>query len=165
MNPKKKQLHINGITGNELRNPMDTNVTREQIYNIHKELAPFGYELSVEDITDGYPLGMQARGRKNIPIVITYKDATTRDKVKTASMKAGLWNRRIKNKKEEEETGVTGWMKKLAKKLSIVIRSLMQNLEEKKPEKLNSYFAAAYDTLNKIDMNTGEIKEAIRSTK
>ena len=56
-------------------------------------------------------------------------------------------------------------MKKLAKKLSIAIRSLMQNLEEKKPEKPNSYFAAAYDTLKKIDMNTGEIKEAIRSTK
>ena len=163
--PKERQLHIEGITNSETRFPMDTNVTREQIYNIHKELAPFGYELSVEDIIDGYPLGMQARGRKNIPIVITYKDATTRDKVKKASMKAGLWNRRIENKKEEEGTGVTVWMKKLAKKLSVAIRSLMQNLEEKKPEQPNSYFAAAYDTLNKIDMNTGEIKEAIRSTK
>ena len=103
MNPKKKQLHINGITGNELRNPMDTNVTREQIYNIHKELAPFGYELSVEDITDGYPLGMQARGRKNIPIVITYKDATTRDKVRTASIRLDFGTGESKTKRRKKE--------------------------------------------------------------
>ena len=100
---------------------MDTNVTREQIYNIHRELAPFGYELTVEDITDGYPLGTQARGRKNNPIVITYKDATTKEKVKMASMKAGLWNRRIENNNEEEETGVAGWVKKLAKRLGVAI--------------------------------------------
>ena len=91
---------------------MDTILTREQIYNIHRELAPFGYELAVEDIIEGYPLGMQARGRKNILTVITYKDATTKEKVKTASMKAGLWNRRIENSNEEEETGVAGWVKK-----------------------------------------------------
>ena len=47
----------------------------------------------------------------------------------------------------------------------MAIRSLLQNLDEKKPEKPKSYFAAAYDTLNRIDMNTKEIKEAIRSTK
>ena len=69
--PKERQLHIIGITGSETRHPMDTTMTREQIYSIHRELAPFGYELSVEDITDGYPLGMQARGRKNNPTVIT----------------------------------------------------------------------------------------------
>ena len=84
---------------------MDTNVTREQIYNIHKELAHFGYELSIEDIIDGYSLGMQAQGRKNIPIVITYKDATIKEKIKTASMKAGLWNRRIENKKGGRRDG------------------------------------------------------------
>ena len=140
-------------------------MTREQIYNIHRELAPFGYELTVEDITDGYPLGTQARGRKNNPIVITYKDATTKEKVKMASMKAALWNRRIENNNEEEGTGVAGWMKKLAKRLGVAIRSLLQNLEEKKSEKPKSHFAAAYDTLNRIDMNTKEIKEAIRSTK
>ena len=144
---------------------MDTNVTREQIYNIHRELAPFGYELTVEDITDGYPLGTQARGRKNNPIVITYKDATTKEKVKMASMKAALWNRRIENNNEEEGTGVAGWMKKLAKRLGVAIRSLLQNLEEKKSEKPKSHFAAAYDTLNRIDMKTKEIKEATRSTK
>ena len=140
-------------------------MTREQIYNIHRELAPFGYELAVEDIIEGYPLGMQARGRKNILTVITYKDATTKEKVKTASMKAGLWNRRIENNNEEEETGVAGWVKKLAKRLGVAIRSLLKNLDEKKTEKPKSYFAAAYDTLNRIDMNTKEIKEAIRSTK
>ena len=163
--PKERQLHINRITGSETRHPMDTNVTREQIYKIHRELAPFGYELSVEDISDGYPLGMQARGRKNIPIVITHKNATPKEKIKTASMKAGLWNRRIENNNEEEGTGVTRWMKKLAKRLGVTIRSLLLNLEEKKPEKPKTHFAAAYDTLNRIDMNTGEIKEAIRSTK
>ena len=163
--PKERQLHINRITGSETRHPMDTNVTREQIYKIHRELAPFGYELSVEDISDGYPLGMQARGRKNIPIVTTHKNAITKEKIKTASMKAGLWNRRIENNNEEEGTGVTRWMKKLAKRLGVTIRSLLLNLEEKKPEKPKTHFAAAYDTLNRIDMNTGEIKEAIRSTK
>ena len=82
-------------------------------------------------------------------------------------MKAGLWNRRIENNNKEEGTGVAGWiwMKKLAKRLGVAIRSLLQNLEEKKSEKPKSYFAAAYDTLNRIDMNTKEIKEAIRSTK
>ena len=80
-------------------------------------------------------------------------------------MKAGLWNRRIKNNNEEEGTGVAGWMKKLAKRLGVAIRSLILNLEEKKPEEPKSHFAAAYDTLNRIDMNTGEIEEAIRSTK
>ena len=97
--------------------------------------------------------------------VITYKDATTKEKVKTASMKARLWNGRIENNNEEEETGVAGWVKKLAKRLGVGIQSLLQNLDEKKPEKPKSYFAAAYDTLNRIDMNTKEIKEAIRSTK
>ena len=66
---------------------MDTILTREQIYSIHRELAPFGYELAVEDIVDGYPLGMQARGRKNNPTVITYKDAITKERVKTASIR------------------------------------------------------------------------------
>jgi len=70
--PKEKQLHIGGIKGSETRYPLDTNVTRDQIYDIHRELAPFGYDLSVEDIIAAYPLGMQARGRKNIPVVITY---------------------------------------------------------------------------------------------
>ena len=164
--PKERQLHINGITGSDTRHPMDTILTREQIYSIHRELAPFGYELAVEDIVNGYPLGMQARGRKNNPTVITYKDATTKEKVKNASMKAGLWNRRIENNNQEEETGgVAGWAKKLAKRLGVAIRSLLLNLNEEKPEKPKTYFAAAYETMKRIDMNTKEIKEAIRSTK
>ena len=163
--PKERQLHINGVIGSETKYPMDTNVTREQIYQTHRELAPFGYELSVEDITNGYPLGTQARGRKNVPIVLTYKDATTKEKIRAASLRASLWNRRIENNNEEAETGVTGWVKRLAKKLGSTIRSLLLNLEEKKPEKPKTYFTAAYDVLERIDMNTKEIKKAIRSTK
>ena len=134
-------------------------MTRDQIYEIHRELAPFGYELSVEDIIDGYPLGMQARGRKNIPVVITYKDASTKESVKQAAMKAGLWNRRTKaDKTVNEETGITGWMKNLARRLGVAIRSILMNLEENKPEKPKTYFTKVYDTMKMIDMNTKEIK-------
>ena len=153
--PKEKQLHIASIKGSETRHPLDTYETREQIYNTHKELAPFGYDLSVEDIIEAYPLGMQARGRRNIPVVITYKDATTKEKVKAAAMKAGLWNRRTKvEKTEEASTGVTGWMKNLARRLGVAIRSLLTNLEDNKKEKIQTYFTKALDTLTFIDMNT-----------
>lgn len=163
--PKERQLHVCGMTGSDTRHPMDSNNTREQIYNTHKELAPFGYELTVEDIIDGYPLGTQARGRKNIPVVITYKDTSTKEKVKLASMKAGLWNRRIENNNETKDSSVTGWVINLAKKLSATIKSLLLNLDEKKPNKPCTYFTAAFDTMDSIIMNTNEIKEAIKKTK
>ena len=164
--PKERQLHIEGIKGSETRHPLDTNVTRDQIYEIHRELAPFGYELSVEDITDGYPLGMQARGRKNPPVVITYKDASTKESVNQAAMKANLWNRRTEEDKiVNEETGITGWVKNLARTLGVAIRSILMNLEENKPEKPKTYFTKAYETMKMIEMNTKEIKMAIRFTK
>jgi len=120
----------------------------------------------VEDITEGYPLGTQARGRKKVPVVITYKDAITKEAVKSAAMKAGLWNRRTKEEKtDEKETGVTGWMKNLARKLGVAIRSILMNLEDKKQEKPKTYFTKAYENLKIIDMNIKEIKTAIRSTK
>ncbi len=134
--PKESQLHIEGIKESATRHPLETNMTREQIHDIHRELAPFGYELSVEDIIDGYPLGMQARGRKNLPVVITYKDPATKDKVKDAAMKAGLWNRRTKEERiEENKSGITGWMKTLARRLGVGIRSLLTNMEEEKQKK------------------------------
>ena len=141
-------------------------MTRDQIYEIHRELAPFGYEISVEDITDGYPLGMQARGRKNPPVVITYKDASTKESVNQAAMKANLWNRRTEEDKiVNEETGITGWVKNLARTLGVAIRSILMNLEENKPEKPKTYFTRAYETMKRVEMNTKEIKVAIRSTK
>ena len=121
--PKENQLHLEGIKGSSTRHPMETNMTREQILDIHRELAPYGYEFSVEDIIDGYPLGQQARGRKNLPVVITYKDPATKDKVKDAAMRAGLWNRRTKEERtEDNKPGVTGWMKTLARRLGVAIR-------------------------------------------
>ena len=81
-------------------------------------------------------------------------------------MKAGLWNRRTKEEKtDEKETGVTGWMKNLARKLGVAIRSILMNVEDKKQEKPKTYFTKAYENLKIIDMNTKEIKTAIRSTK
>ena len=163
--PKERQLHVKGIVGSKTRNPMDTTETREQIYNIHREQTTHGYELGVEDIVDGYPLGTQAGGRREPPVVLTYKDESTRDKVKLAAMRAGVWNRRIQKPNKEEEQGPAIWIKRLAKRLGVAIKSLLTNIEEEKPDTPKSYLSAAFDAMRKVEMNTKEIKEAIRRTK
>ena len=160
---KDRQLHVVGIPGSEARVPMENDQVRNHIVKIHQELAEHGYELSVEDIIDSYPLGMQARGKKAPPIVLTYKDEKTMEDVKQAAIKAGLWNRRQDRKEEPKKTSIASWMKRLVSKLGVTIESLFLSGEKK--EKQMDHFTAAYVPMNSIHMTTKEIKLAIRKTK
>ena len=113
--PKEKQLLLMDIPGSHIKQPLENNAVRKHIFDNHKELAPYGYDITIEDITDCYPLGTQARGKKSPQLVITYKDEKTKRDVKMAAMKASTWNRRIPQKADEPGTGITAWMKRLAK--------------------------------------------------
>ena len=73
------------------------------IVGLHKSLKPYGYELAVGDIIDGYPLGEQPRGQTAVPVVITYKDEKTTESVRAAAKKAGLWDERKLNKKDGQQ--------------------------------------------------------------
>ena len=88
------------------------------------------------DITEGYPLGHQPRGQKALPIVITYKDKKTKEVLRSASIKAGLWNKR-----KHRDTNA---------ELSPIIKG---------------FFTEAYDTLDAVYMSKDEIREAIKQSK
>ena len=97
--PKSRQLHLNTIPNSTIMNPLEDNATRSHIDKLHEALASHGYKLQEGDIVDGYPLGMNPRGQKSLPIVITYRNENTREKVQEAAKNAGVWNgRRRKNK-------------------------------------------------------------------
>ena len=161
--PKEKQLLLVDIPGSDTKRPMENDKVRKHIFDIHKELAPHGYEITIEDITYCYPLGTQARGTKSIPLVITYKDEKTKRDVKMAAMKASTWHRRIPQKTEEPGTEVTAWMKRLARRLGVAIETMLTGRSEE--NKTLGYFTAPYDTMSSVQMTTGEIKDAIRRTK
>ena len=161
--PKEKQLLLVDIPGSDTKQPMENDKVRKHIFDIHKELAPHGYEITIEDITDCYPLCTQVRGKKSIPLVITKKDEKTRRDVKMAAMKASTWNRRIPQKTEEPGTGVTAWMKRLARRMGVAIETMLTGRSEE--NKTLGYFTAPYDTMRMVQMTTGEIKDAIRRTK
>ena len=92
--PIHAQLYLAAIPGSETMKPLENEEVYGHILRLHQALIKHGYVPKVGDIIDGYPLGTQSRGQKGLPIAITYKDRHTKDKVKAASIKAGLWNDR-----------------------------------------------------------------------
>ena len=94
--PTHTQLNLAAIPGSETMRPLENESVNGHIQRLHQALMTYGYVPKVGDIIDGYPLGTQPRGQKGLPIVITYKDQHTKEKVKAASIRAGFWNDRKK---------------------------------------------------------------------
>ena len=94
--PIHVQLYLAAIPGSETMRPLENEAVNGHIQKLHQALINHGYIPKVGDIINGYPLGTQSRGQKGLPIVITYKDQQTKEKVKAASIKAGFWNDRKK---------------------------------------------------------------------
>ena len=92
--PINSQLYLAAIPGSETTKPLENETVYGHILKLHQALIEHGYVPKIGDIIDGYPLGTQSRGQKGLPIAITYKDQHTKNKVKAASIKAGLWNDR-----------------------------------------------------------------------
>ena len=92
--PKNRQLYLAAIPGSETMKPLEDETILNHINKLHRALVNYGYVPKIGDITDGYPLGTQSREQKGNPIVITYKDQTTMERVRAASIEAGFWNNR-----------------------------------------------------------------------
>ena len=92
--PKHRQLYIAAIPGSETLKPLENEAIINHINNLHNALINYGHIPKIGDIVDGYPLGTQARGQTGNPIVLTYKDQDTMEKVKKAAIGAGFWNNR-----------------------------------------------------------------------
>ena len=92
--PKHRQLYIAAIPGSETQKPLENEAIINHINNLHNALINYGHIPKIGDIVDGYPLGTQARGQTGNPIVLTYKDQDTMEKVKKAAIGAGFWNNR-----------------------------------------------------------------------
>ena len=91
---KHTQLYLAAIPGSKITRPLENETVNGHIKRLHQALINHGYVPKVGDITNGYPLGTQSRGQEGIPIVITYKDQITMERVRAASIKAGFWNDR-----------------------------------------------------------------------
>ena len=172
--PKGKQLMVAGIPGCEGQTiTMENDQVRNYVIAIHQELHAEGYSFTVEDIIESYPLGMKTRGRKSLPLVLTYKDEETMQAVKAAAMRSGLWNRRIqKDDETETEEGKKDtqkpWMKKLVSKLGVTMEYLItmdQNANQSSDKTPKTYFKAALETMKSVDMTTNEIRDAIKKAK
>ena len=92
--PIHTQLNLAAIPGSETMTPLENGEVCRHNQNLHQALINHGYIPQVGDIINGYPLGTQSRGQRGLPIVITYKDQRTKEKVKAAAIKAGFWNDR-----------------------------------------------------------------------
>ena len=92
--PIHTQLNLAAIPGSETMTPLENGEVCRHIQKLHQALINHGYVPQVGDIINGYPLGTQSRGQRGLPIVITYKDQHTKEKVKAAAIKAGFWNDR-----------------------------------------------------------------------
>ena len=75
--PKKSQLYVAAIPGSTALKPMESDVARQHIIELHRYLKPYGYDFTVGNVIDSYPLGEQPRGETQIPVVLTYKDEAT----------------------------------------------------------------------------------------
>ena len=77
---------------------------RAKVMEIHVELAKQGYVFSETDIIfeECYPMGGHTGGHKVLPLVISYKDEKTKEKVKNVAKRCGLRNRRNKLCKKDE---------------------------------------------------------------
>lgn len=84
-------------------NSLEDRRTNRYLYDLHRELAPFGFVLKEGDIVSSSPLDNQARSSSKIPIVIGYKDPQTRQDVVQAARKANLWNSRVPKKDDKKK--------------------------------------------------------------
>ena len=84
-------------------NSLEGRRTNRYLYDLHRELAPFGFVLEEGDIVSSSPLDNQARSSSKIPIVIGYKDPQTRQDVVRAARKANLWNSRVPKKDDKKK--------------------------------------------------------------
>lgn len=133
--PKKSQLYVAAIPGSTALKPMESDITKHHIIELHKYLKPYGYDFSVGDVIDSYPLGEKPRGQTQIPVILTYKDETTTNLIRAAAKRAGHWDKRRQKKVTREDNQPKG------------------------------FFTAAYDPLSTVYMSTDDIRDAIRQTK
>ena len=89
-----KQLCLAAIPGSEDPKPLENETISNHINQLHRALINYGYVPKIGDITNGYPLGTQARGQTGLPIVITYRDQETMKRIRAAARRAGFWNER-----------------------------------------------------------------------
>jgi hypothetical protein len=82
---------------------MEGTRTRNTIVDIHQELGPYGYKLTMGDIIRCNPLNNQARGESKIPIVVSYKNKETKSSVTRAAKAAGLWGGRVAKGEDKPE--------------------------------------------------------------
>ena len=75
----KSQLNIFSIPAEFplTNNSLEGERTNRSIYDLHMELAPYGYNLKEGNIVNCSPLDNQARSSSKIPIVIDYKNPQT----------------------------------------------------------------------------------------
>ena len=86
-----------------ISNSLEGRRTNRHIYDLHWELAPFGFVLKEGDIVSSSPLDNQVRSSSKIPIVIGYKDPQTRQDVVRAAREANLWNSRVPKKDDKKK--------------------------------------------------------------
>ena len=85
LSPRDSQLNVFGIPAEFplTNNSLEGERTNRSIYELHMELAPYGYNLKKGNIVNCSPLDNQARSSSKIPIVIDYKNPQT-DKMSSA---------------------------------------------------------------------------------
>ena len=166
--PNHRQLQLVNVPGTAINDPMGDENKRKYIVNIHKELELFGYMFNREDIQECKPQGGQTRGQRCLPIVITYKDETTKNRVKTAAQRSGLWNRRndreVRNRRKNASTqkqteNTISWLTWATQLLPWTHKSPPSQ------EPGRGFFTDPCSTLSQILSSTDEIKIAIRKAK
>jgi hypothetical protein len=88
------QLNVSGITtefpmtSNSLEGP----TTNQTLYEVHMELADFGFVMERGDITGATPISNQARSNSSTPIVVSYRNPEIKQRVVRAAQAANIWN-------------------------------------------------------------------------
>jgi hypothetical protein len=93
-NDPKCQLIVTGIT---TEFPMNTNslegpTTNQTLHGVHVGLADFGFVMEEGDIIGATPSNNQATNNSTTPIVVSYRNLETKQRVVKAAQDANIWN-------------------------------------------------------------------------
>ena len=102
------QLNVSGITTEfpMTRNSLEGPITNKTLYELHMELAEFGFVLERGDITGATPSSNQARSNSSTPITVSYRNPQIKRRVVRASQAANIWNLRMPKENAKREGNI-----------------------------------------------------------
>ena len=77
---------------NNIMPKFEGTTTSQTLYKVHVGLADFGYVMEEGDIIGASPSNNQATNNSTTPIVVSYRNLETKQRVVKAAQDANIWN-------------------------------------------------------------------------